>query len=137
MGLSAWVDGKRVLVGNRELMVNHGVEVPSNDYEMRYVKDRKNIVYLANSGQLSAMFVISYRPNKQTKEQLDKLSERGMYLIINTSDPNITAEKIHATYDFPMEQIKLMPAKFHAAYENLTAEKTARRPRSALSAPAG
>ena len=123
MGLSAWVDGKRVLVGNRELMVNHGVEVPSNDYEMRYVKDRKNIVYLANSGQLSAMFVISYRPNKQTKEQLDKLSERGMYLIINTSDPNITAEKIHATYDFPMEQIKLMPAKFHAAYENLTAEK--------------
>lgn len=46
-----------------------------------------------------------------------------MYLIINTSDPNITAEKIHATYDFPMEQIKLMPAKFHAAYENLTAEK--------------
>ena len=123
MGLSAWVDGKRVLVGNRELMVNHGVEVPSNDYEMRYVKDRKNIVYLANSGQLSAMFVISYRPNKQTREQLDKLSERGMYLIINTSDPNITAEKIHAAYDFPMEQIKLMPAKFHAAYESLTAEK--------------
>ena len=26
MGLSAWVDSKRVLIGNRELMLNHGVE---------------------------------------------------------------------------------------------------------------
>lgn len=123
MGLSAWVDGKRVLVGNRELMVNHGVEVPSSDYEARYVKDHKNIVYLSNSGQLSAMFVISYRPNKQTKEQLDQMADRGMYLIINTSDPNITAEKIHAVYDFPLELIKLMPSKFHTAYDELTAEK--------------
>lgn len=123
MGLSAWVDGKRVLIGNRELMVNHGIEVPSNDYEMRFVKDRKNIIYLSNSGQLSAMFVISYRPNNQTREQLDRMNEKGMSLIINTSDPNITAEKIHAVYDFPLDQIKLMPAKFHAAYEELTAQK--------------
>lgn len=123
MGLSAWVDGKRVLIGNRELMVNHGVEIPSNDYEMRFVKDSKNIVYLANSGQLSAMFVISYRPNHATKEQLDALASKGMYLIINTSDPNITAEKIHAVYDFPLELIKLLPAKFHDTYNELTSEK--------------
>ncbi len=123
MGLSAWVDGKRVLIGNRELMINHGIEVPSNDYEMRFVKDRKNIIYLANSGQLSAMFVISYRPNQQTKEQLNQLAARGMYLIINTSDPNITEEKIHAVYDFPLELVKLMPAKFHAVYGELTATK--------------
>lgn len=123
MGLSAWVDGKRVLIGNRELMVNHGIEVPSNDYETRFVRDRKNIIYLANSGQLSAMFVISYRPNDPTREQLEMLADRGIYLIINTSDPNITAEKIHAVYDFPLELIKLMPAKFHSAYEQLTAQK--------------
>ena len=123
MGLAAWVDGKRVLIGNRELMINHGIEVPSNDYEMRFVKDSKNIIYLSNSGELSAMFVVSYRPNRTTKDLLDELAERGMYLIVNTSDPNITVEKIHAAYDFPMEQIKLLPAKFHAAYDKLTAEK--------------
>ena len=123
MGLAAWVDGKRVLIGNRELMINHGIEVPSNDYEMRFVKDSKNIIYLSNSGQLSAMFVVSYRPNRITKDLLDELASRGMYLIINTSDPNITVEKIHAAYDFPMELIKLLPAKFHAAYEKLTEPK--------------
>lgn len=125
MGLSAWVDGKRVLIGNRELMINHGIEVPSNDYEMRFVKDSKNIIYLANSGQLSAMFVISYQPNKASKNQLDKLAAKGMYLMIHASDPNITAEKIHAAYDFPLELIRLIPAKFQDSYEQLTAERDA------------
>ena len=117
------VDGKRVLIGNRELMVNHGIKVPSNDYEMRFVKDSKNIVYLSNSGELSAMFVISYRPNNATQKLLDELAEREINLIINTSDPNITEEKINSVYDFPLDQIKLIPAKFHTSYEQLTAER--------------
>lgn len=123
MGLSAWVDGKRVLIGNRDLMLNHGVEVPSNDYEMRYVKDSKNIIYLSNSGELSAMFVISYNPNNDVMDELDKLVDNGMSLIVETSDPNITAEKIRDAYDFPIEQIQIMSAKVNSAYQELTEER--------------
>ena len=122
MGLSAWVDGKRVLVGNRDLMINHGIEVPSSDYESRYVKDSKNIVYLSNSGELSAMFVISYNPNNQVMDSLDKLADNGMFLIVETSDPNITKEKIHEAYDFPLEQIQIMPAKTSDQYRELAGE---------------
>ena len=124
MGLSAWVDGKRVLVGNRELMIHHGVSVPSMDYEKRYVKDSKNIIYLSNSGELSAMFVISYNANDEVTAQLDKLADNGMFLIVETSDPNITAEKIHQAYDFPLEQIQIMPAKNTSQYRSMTEEKT-------------
>ena len=123
MGLSAWVNGKRVLVGNRELMINHGVEVPSMDYEKRYVKDSKNIIYLSNSGELSAMFVISYNPNNAVMDELDKLADNGMFLIVETSDPNITAEKIHDAYDFPMEQLQIMPAKTNSQYRSMTEEQ--------------
>ncbi len=124
MGLSAWVDGKRVLIGNRELMVNHGVEVPSLDYEKRYVKDSKNIVYLSNSGELSAMFVISYNANSTVMEELETLEDYGMFLIVETSDPNITAEKIHEAYGFPLEQLQLMPAKTNSQYRSMTEEQT-------------
>lgn len=123
MGLSAWVDGKRVLIGNRDLMLNHGVEVPSKDYEMRYVKDSKNIIYLSNSGELSAMFVISYNPNSAMADELNKLMDHGMFLVVETSDPNITEEKICAAYKFPADQLKLLPARFHGLYNSLTAEK--------------
>ncbi len=124
MGLSAWVDGKRVLIGNRELMINHGVEVPSMDYEKRYVKDSRNIVYLSNSGELSAMFVISYNANPTVQEELDQLNDYGMSLIVETSDPNITAEKIHEAYDFPLEQLQLMPAKTNSQYRSMTEEQS-------------
>lgn len=123
MGLSAWVKGKRVLIGNRELMIHHGVEVPSTDYEKRYVKDSKNIIYLSNSGELSAMFVISYNPNNAVMDELDKLADNGMYLIVETSDPNITAEKIHAAYDFPLELLQIMPAKTNSQYRSMTEEQ--------------
>ena len=32
MGFSGWVGGRRVLVGNRKLLENHGVDTPSGDY---------------------------------------------------------------------------------------------------------
>ena len=124
MGLSAWVNGKRVLIGNRDLMIHHGVEVPSLDYEKRYVKDSKNIIYLSNSGELSAMFVISYNPNSSVMEELDKLADNGMFLIVETSDPNITAEKIHEAYDFPLEQLQIMPAKTNDEYRSMTEEQS-------------
>ena len=124
MGLSAWVNGKRVLIGNRDLMIHHGVEVPSLDYEKRYVKDSKNIIYLSNSGELSAMFVISYNPNSSVMDELDKLADNGMFLIVETSDPNITAEKIHEAYDFPLEQLQIMPAKTNNEYRSMTEEQS-------------
>ena len=39
MGLTGWVAGRRVLVGNRRLLENHGVDVPSRDYELRYTQN--------------------------------------------------------------------------------------------------
>lgn len=36
MGLSAWVDGKRVLIGNSALMRHHEIYTPSADYEAKY-----------------------------------------------------------------------------------------------------
>lgn len=50
MGLSGWVGGRRVLVGNRRLLENHGVDVPSRDYENRYAKDGRQLVYLSTAG---------------------------------------------------------------------------------------
>lgn len=123
MGLSAWVDGKRVLIGNRELMINHGVSVPGKDYEQRFTKDGRNVIYLANSGELTSMFVISYRVSEETQDEIDKLESQGMNLIIYTSDPNITAEKVAEVYEYPLDMIRIMPAKLHKAYEKEIKEK--------------
>ena len=36
MGISGWVSGQRVLVGNRKLLELHGVKTPDYGYEQKY-----------------------------------------------------------------------------------------------------
>ncbi len=123
MGLSAWVGGKRVLIGNRELMINHGIDIPSHDYENKYVGSGKDILYLANSGELTAMFVLSYHADKEVYHSLGIMAERGVRLVINCSDPNITVKKLGQIFGYPESQLNLLSSKYQQKCAELTEER--------------
>ena len=123
MGLSAWVGGKRVLIGNRELMINHGIDIPSHDYENKYVGSGKDILYLANSGELTAMFVLSYHADKEVYRSLGIMAERGVRLVINCSDPNITVKKLCDLFGYPESQLNLLSSKYQQKCAELTEER--------------
>ncbi|MBR3610926.1 MAG: cation-translocating P-type ATPase [Oscillospiraceae bacterium] len=123
MGLSAWVGGKRVLIGNRELMINHGIDIPSHDYENKYVGSGKDILYLANSGELTAMFVLSYHADKEVYRSLGIMAERGVRLVINCSDPNITTKKLSELFGYPENQLNLLSSKYQQKCAELTEER--------------
>lgn len=123
MGLSAWVGGKRVLIGNRELMINHGIDIPSHDYENKYVGGGKDILYLANSGVLTAMFVLSYHADEEVYRSLGIMAGRGIRLVINCSDPNITTEKLSELFAYPESQLKLLSSKYQQKCAELTEER--------------
>ena len=123
MGLSAWVGGKRVLIGNRELMINHGIDIPSHDYENKYVGSGKDILYLANSGELTAMFVLSYHADKEVYHSLGIMAERGVRLVINCSDPNITVKKLSDIFGYPENQLNLLSSKYQQKCAELTEER--------------
>lgn len=131
MGLSAWVGGKRVLIGNRELMINHGVDIPSHDYENKYVGAGKDILYLANSGELTAMFVLSYHADKEVYRSLGIMANRGVKLVINCSDPNITVEKLSELFAYPETQMNLLSSKYQQKCAELT-EKREQAPAAAV-----
>ena len=123
MGLSAWVGGKRVLIGNRELMINHGIDIPSHDYENKYVGSGKDILYLANSGELTAIFVLSYHADKEVYRSLGIMAERGVRLVINCSDPNITVKKLCDIFGYPESQLNLLSSKYQQKCAELTEER--------------
>ncbi len=122
-GLGAQVDGKTVLIGNRALMSAYGVEMPSHDYEKKYVKGDREILYLANSGEVTAMFVLSYRPNAEVARWLQVLAKKELSLIVHATDPNITPKKIAADYRYPEEFIQVIPSELREPYLSLTAHK--------------
>jgi len=113
LGISAWVDGKRVLIGNRDLMLHHGIETPTKEFELKFIRDGREVLYLSNSGQLICMFVVSYNKTEEIEYELNRLAKRKVSLLVYCTDPNLTAAKISEIYNFPAESIKVLPSKLH------------------------
>lgn len=123
MGLSAWVNSQRVLIGNRTLMMNHGIDVPSTDFETRNVAPNQNVLYLSNSGELTAMFILEYKASADALSAFKNFKENGISIVVNSSDPNITPELISKLFDFPEDMINVIPANLHRDFNTLTAKK--------------
>ena len=119
MGISGWVDGRRVFVGNRRLLQNHGVDVPSLDYEARYAKDGRRLVYLSLGGQLSAMFVVSYLADPEIQDALQDLCRSRVTLLVRSCDPNITSTDLCESFDLDEYYVDVLPAAAGRAYMQL------------------
>ncbi len=119
MGLSGWVDGRRVFVGNRRLLQNHGVDVPSLDYEARYAKDGRRLVYLSVAGQLSAMYVVSYLPDPEIQDALQDLCRSHITLLVRSCDPNVTTTELCEDFALDEYYVDVLPAAAGRAYMKL------------------
>ncbi|MBR2108610.1 MAG: hypothetical protein IJ932_01495 [Ruminococcus sp.] len=109
MGLVGRVDGERILVGNRTLMRKYNIETPSEDYEEKYHIEGRQITYLAQSGELIAMFVTTYTPDPEIINALRKGEQRGLSYLIRTTDCNISAEQIAEDFGLFLRSIKILP----------------------------
>ncbi len=123
MGLSGWVGGRRVLVGNRRLLENHGVDVPSRDYEMRYTQSGRQLVYLSTAGELSAMFVISYLADDGIADAVRAMNREGITLLVRTCDPNVTPELICSVLDLDEYYVEVLGTTGRRRFEQLVGEE--------------
>lgn len=119
MGLSGWVGGRRVLVGNRRLLENHGVDVPSRDYENRYTKGDRQLVYLSTTGELSAMFVVSYVADEGIRQALREFQKVGLTMLVRTCDPNVTEKLVCDVFELDDYYVEVMGVTAGRAYEKL------------------
>lgn len=127
LGTSAWVYGKKVLVGNRNLLIAHGVTVPKESYEKKYTQKNKHALYLAVNGKICAMFIFSYSANPELKQELKKLEKSGITIIVRSCDPYINEETLCNLFDLPSDFIKVMnpsAARVYEKYSNMTVEKS-------------
>lgn len=94
LGLSAWIYNRRVLVGNRQMLINHNVEAPNKDFEKKYLHDGRCPLYLAIEGKIAAMFIVSYDGNTELSVPIRIAERNGVTLLVKTADANITEELI-------------------------------------------
>lgn len=127
MGTSAWVYKRKVLVGNRNLLINHGVDVPKESFEKKYTRKNRKALYLAVNGKIMAMFIVSYSASPELKRELKKIEKSGITLIVRSNDPYINEESLSELFAVPKGFIRVMDypaARVYDKYSEMSVEKS-------------
>ena len=109
LGFSAWCDNNRILIGTRRYLEQEGVPLPDEEYEMQHSKNGElQILYLAVSGNLHAMFVLKYVGGRNVARSLSVLQKENIRLLVTCQDPSLTAHHITEAYRLPEGMITVL-----------------------------
>ena len=109
LGFSAWCDNNRILIGTRCYLEQEGVPLPDEEYEMQHSKNGElQILYLAVSGNLHAMFVLKYVGGRNVARGLAVLQKENIRLLVTCQDPSLTAHHITEAYRLPEGMITVL-----------------------------
>lgn len=121
MGLCGWINNKRVLLGNRDLMVNHSIEgMPPLAKEKEYTENGRNAVYLSISGELSAMFLVEITPTMEIRQAFGELQKNDVYVMIRSVDSLVSINRLSELFEVSPEHLKLIPFRVHEQFNEVT-----------------
>ena len=121
MGISGWVDNRLLFIGNRTLMEAHGIVVPSVEVDRKILMQGFFPVYVATRDKACALLVIQYNVDTVISNELRRLTNMGVTLLINSSDPNLTEEMICDYMGLYEDSVKVMSAAGCHMYKNAVA----------------
>lgn len=94
-GVSAVIDDKQILLGNKKLMNNHNIEIKSfQEQSNSLATDGKTPVYIAIDNTLAGIIAIADVIKPTSLNAIKTLSSMGIEVIMITGDNKYTAEAI-------------------------------------------
>ena len=108
LGLCGWIKNKRILFGNRQLMINHNIEgVPPKSKEHDIAGNGCIPMYLSVSGNLAAIFIIKLKADPDVSEQVSDITSNGISLIIKSIDSAVTVTRTARLFGIPEDMVKI------------------------------
>lgn len=117
LGLSAWIDDKKVLVGTLDHLRHHNVKLPEGDFYSRHCTYNRKPLFLAVEGILAALFVVSYDFDESIVRELKSLTASGVTTLIHVSDPNVTEDFVEDCLGLKPNTVKVMNQKTSEYYK--------------------
>ena len=118
LGLSGWVDNELLFIGNRTLMEAHGIEVPGIEVDRQILRKGFFPVYLASGGKACALIIIQYLIAPEIALDLKYLTNIGVTLLINNTDPNINENMICDYFGLYDDSVKIISNAGAHMYKN-------------------
>lgn len=123
LGLVGWVNGERVLIGNRKLLDRYHVYIGDLEDERKYTNKNMDVTYVACSGQLVSMIVATYTADSKVHRELSRAQQNGLCIIVSTTDSNITSDKTSSDFDIYYRTVKILSTGYMNTCHEVTSHK--------------
>jgi len=122
-GVRAEVDGRKVLVGNRRLMKEQGIETASLDDDILHLEEAANTAILvAVDDQLAGVVGVADTVKEGSLEAIEKLHKMGLRVAMMTGDNQRTAEAIAGQVGVDTVLAEVLPGDKASQIKKLQAE---------------
>ncbi len=120
LGVSGWIDNKRVLLGSRELMERHQIDgLPPEEMQESFCQGGC-VMYLAVSGRATMMFDVQLSVGASARRWVQELEDEGIEIHIRSSDGFINRELLSRMFDINPGTVHLLPSGCDSDYEQIT-----------------
>lgn len=128
MGISGWVNDRRVFVGNRDLLIAHGFTgLPPAELDKKIMRKGYFPIYIASDNIPCALLVVKYEPDQDIVYEIQRLANTGTTIIVDNCDPNISAQMLTDYFELYSETIFVMSKQGSDYYKALVPHKEHRR----------
>jgi heavy metal translocating P-type ATPase len=117
-GITATVNGATILVGNRRLMAEHGIEVP---HSIVADDDSSAVAFVAREGRFLGAIIIADTVRPEARHALDALNRMGIRSVLLSGDMRAVAETVAHALGISEVEAELMPQQKLARVKRLVA----------------
>lgn len=122
-GASAQVAGAAVLVGNRRLMEENGVDMGELGPQAEALKgEGRTVTYVARSGALAGLISVADAPRPTSAATIQKLHEQGVRIAMLTGDNAGTAKRVAGLLGIDIILADVLPGQKAAKIKELQAQ---------------
>ncbi len=115
-GYSAWVLDRKILVGNRQMLLNHSISVPSKEHEKAYGKGRF-VMYVVIDGEITATFLVNYKVLSSLRRYSRDFNKTGLVLMLSSKEAFLNEEIVAAKFSLDASSVKVLSSRASAVME--------------------
>jgi P-type Cu+ transporter len=122
-GVTAMVEGRRIVIGNAKMLADSGISIASLDAEAERLRgDGATAVFVAVDGKAAGVIAIADPVKPTTAEALRALAAEGVRVVMLTGDNKTTAQAVARRLGISEVEAEVLPDRKSAVIEKLRAE---------------
>ena len=116
-GISGWINNKRVLLGTRDMMIEHSIEgIPSAAKVHTLMHNGSEALYMSVAGSVSALYMIRLEGSKSIRHWMREIAREKLFLLVRSNDAMLSQRRISKMFGISEDYLKVIPARLEPDY---------------------